>query len=548
MHVSGRRFWLILLALTVLLRLPALYTEVLDTDEAGHAVHAWVWMDGGTPYVDFVDNKQPLVYVAYAAVFALFGRNLIALHWVTIPWLLLTAYLLSRLARRIWPKRPGAGRMAALLFTLFGTAYLEKDMLASNTEVLMNLPLVAAFAVLLDRPVPSAAQAPAEPGWRRLLGSGVLLGVATLLNLKAGIAAPVISLWLLWRGRLRGLTWVALLGAASLLPWALTAAWFAHQGALREFVYWNFLLNRKYASAGVPLWQIDLRRGILYGFPRLLLFLSATVVPWVAALLTFRPGPAAGSPGARPRDLLRLGQIWLLLSFVPVCMGGRLYGHYFVQLLPPLALVAAGPLTHLWGRLVGAPSPSPPLVARAGRRRRLAAQIAAAIFTLVPVVGLTVVGHVRIARGDLDGLRPEVAQVAGYVSANTCPDEHIFVWGYWSQIYYYARRLPAARFVYPQTLSGYVPGNPISLDPDADTSYYMVPEHWDAFFEDVHAHPPALLLDVAPAAIHFWEKYPMERFPRLQAFVRERYVREAVVAGVVVYRRRDLHKDRRCPN
>lgn len=542
MHVSGRRFWLLLLALTALLRAPALYTEVLDTDEAGHAVHSWVWMDGGTPYVDFVDNKQPLLYAAYAATFAVFGRTLLAVHWLTLPWLLLTAYLIGRLARKAWGT-PGAERMAALVFTLFGTAYLEKDMLASNTEVLMNLPLVAAFVVLLE--APRTPDGDYRPGAGRLVGAGVLLGVATLFNLKAGIGAPVLSLWLLWRGRLRGLGWIAALGAASLLPWLVTAGWFASRGALEEMVYWNFLLNRKYASAGVPLWMVDLRRGILYGFPRLLLFLAATVVPWVAALWTLKPGTLTAARSADGPQV-RLAQLWVLASFLPVCAGGRLYGHYFVQLLPPMALLAAGPLSGLWGWLVGAPAPASPTQGR-GLRLRRAVQVLAAVFALIPVVGLTVAGHIRIARGSLDGLRPEVGEVAAYVRAHSCAEERIFVWGYWSQLYYYAHRLPAARFVYPQTLAGYVPGNPLSLDPNADTSYYMVAEHWDAFFEDVSAHPPALLLDVAPAAIHFWEKYPVHRYPRLQAFIKRNYEQEAVVAGVVIYRRRDLQEDRRCP-
>ena len=58
MQISGRTFWLGVLLLTVLLRLPTLWVEVLDTDEAGHAVHSQVLLDGGTPYVDFIDNKQ----------------------------------------------------------------------------------------------------------------------------------------------------------------------------------------------------------------------------------------------------------------------------------------------------------------------------------------------------------------------------------------------------------------------------------------------------------------------------------------------------------
>jgi 4-amino-4-deoxy-L-arabinose transferase-like glycosyltransferase len=38
---------------------------------------------------------------------------------------------------------------------------------------------------------------------------------------------------------------------------------------------------------------------------------------------------------------------WLLASFVAVSMGGRFYPHYFIQVLPPLAVMAARQLT-IW--------------------------------------------------------------------------------------------------------------------------------------------------------------------------------------------------------
>ncbi len=524
MHVSGRTFWLLVLGLTLLLRSGALGTQVIDTDEAGHAVHSMVWMDGGIPYVDFVDNKQPLLYATYAAVFAVFGRNLLWVHWFTIPWLLLTAWVVARLAKDAW-RDEGAARVAALLFTLFSSAYIEKDMLASNTEVFMNLPLAAAFWLVLRR---------GDERWRaegvQCLLAGLLLGVATLYNIKAGVAAPILALALVARHRGRGVALTLGLGLAALAAWAPFAVYLAARGAFDDFIYWNFILNQRYAAAGVPLWTVDLQRGILYGIPRLLLFLAASGVGWVSAAVALRRMGWRGAldPGSR----LVWIALWLLGSFGPVCMGGRFYGHYFVQFLPPLAALAAGPLAGLlgWSTRAEAAAPAAP------RRTWLRAAALAAAW--LPILALTAAGGLRIARGQLDGLRPEVQPVARYVRENTCPEDRIFVWGYWSQIYYFAQRPPATRFVYAQTLSGYVPGNPISLDPNADTSYYIVPEHWDDFAADVQAHPPELLLDVAPAAIHFWEKYPMDRYPVLQRLVTEHYSLEAVVEGVRIYRRR----------
>ncbi|MDY0060946.1 MAG: hypothetical protein RBU45_14130 [Myxococcota bacterium] len=537
MQISGRTFWLGVLLLTVLLRLPTLWVEVLDTDEAGHAVHSQVLLDGGTPYVDFIDNKQPLLYATYAAIFAIAGPTLLAVHVVAIPWLVATAWLIALLARAVW-RHEWAGRTAALLFTLGSSAYLEKDVLATNTELLMNLPLLGAAWLVLGPLVTAdpTRRDPRQLSPARLLLAGALLGIATLYNLKAGILLPVLGLLLLLQARWRGLGQGLVLTLGLLLPWGLTALLFWHAGALEDLIFWNFLLNFKYMDAGVPLWLIDFRRGILYGFPRLLLFLLATSVLWVAAGAALR-----SPPPDRParRGVYGIG-LWLALSFVPVCMGGRLYGHYFLQLLPPLAVLAAGPLARLYGR------PARPVDGATPARRRLL-PVAAAIGLLLPVLGLTAAGHVRIARGALDGLQPQVARVADYLRAHTCPDDRIFLWAYWSQVYYYAQRPPASRFVYPQTLAGYVPGHPASLDPHRDTSGYIVPEHWDQLREDFRRHPPELLVDAAPGKIHFWEKYPIDNYPILKKIIDDEYQQEQVIDGVVIYRRRAGRGAPPCP-
>ena len=206
--ISRRRFWFAVCALLVVLRGAALVVDVLDPDEAGHAVHTAVWMDGGVPYVDFIDNKQPLVYAAYRAVFTLFGRSLVAVHAVTLPWMLATAGFVAALAAA-----GGAGtavaRVAVVLFILAGSDYLEKDMLSTNTEVLMNLPLAGAFWVL--------AATPASASHRAAAAAGLGFGLAVLFNLKAAAAAPALlaALWIPGRRGAGVNTALAVVGAAA---------------------------------------------------------------------------------------------------------------------------------------------------------------------------------------------------------------------------------------------------------------------------------------------------------------------------------------------
>jgi hypothetical protein len=506
------RYWSAVAALLIVLRAAALVVDVLDPDEAGHAVNTAVWMDGGVPYVDFVDNKQPLLYAAYRAVFSLFGRSLVALHALTLPWILATAGIVGALAAA-GRAGAGAGRAAAVLFVLAGSAYLEKDMLATNTEVLMNLPLAGAFWLLV-----------ANPGGNRRAAAlaGLLFGTAVLFNLKAAAAAPALLAAVLLAGRRGALARVGLAAAGGAAPLLAALVYFQAHGALADAWFWNVGMNLKYAGAGVPLGFATVRRGIVYGYPRLLLFVLATLPLWVAAAAAVREGLRDAQ--RRPATLAAL--LWLAGSLGAACLGGRFYGHYFVPILPPLAWLAAGPLAGLLAE-----------GARGGRR---ALRAAAVLSLALPVAAFTVAGWVRVARGDLDGLRPEVAAVAREVRQRTAPGERIFVWGYWPQLYFYAERPPATRFVYAQTLAGYVPGHPDSLDPAADTRHYVVQDHWRLWAEDMRRHPAELIVDTAPGAIHFWEKYPLADYPFLQEIVARRYRLEADVGGVLIYRlRRD---------
>lgn len=430
----------------LVLRLPALTHPVLDPDEAGHAVGGLVWLDGGLPYLDFVDNKQPLVYAAFASILRVGRRSLVAVHWATLPWLLLTALLVSRLARQV--HGPGWAReTAAITFTVASAAWVEKDMLATNTEILANLPLVA--AVLLAVAPPRSADT-SLPSWRAF-AVGVLTGVAVLFNLKALTVSPALALAF---GRRRDgpetagppLLRVATLAVGVAVPLVVAMGFFAGQGALPELIEWNLLGNLRYLTIGPPL-GAAFENGILYGWPRLALFVLATLPLWVAAALSWR---RFGDRWAG-----RVTATWLVFSFAAVLQGGRLYGHYFIQLLPPLCVLGAGPLADL----LALRSPD--------RRTRILRAIAVAGLVL-PATGFAVAGHLRLAREELDAVRPPLGEVTRAVLDRSCPGETVFVWGYWPQLYYrlyLEDRRPASRFVFPQSLAGYVPGQPLGKVP-----------------------------------------------------------------------------------
>jgi 4-amino-4-deoxy-L-arabinose transferase-like glycosyltransferase len=111
-EVSARRelarMFLVLLAITFALRLPALFVPVFNSDETFVATQAHVIEHGGELYEDAADRKPPLVPYLYAATFAFFGTSALwSVRVIAMLAVALTALLLAVEARRRHGARAG---------------------------------------------------------------------------------------------------------------------------------------------------------------------------------------------------------------------------------------------------------------------------------------------------------------------------------------------------------------------------------------------------------------------------------------------------------
>ena len=136
---------LALVVLTLATRLPLLRLDRPIDDEVVYAVVGQTIVDGGVPYVSAVERKPPLLFYVYAAVLRTFGAyNWRALHIVEVMWILATMGGLYVVGRGLFDR--DTGLMAALLYCVF-QAWSYWNNLAFNGEVLMNLPIVWAYAL-----------------------------------------------------------------------------------------------------------------------------------------------------------------------------------------------------------------------------------------------------------------------------------------------------------------------------------------------------------------------------------------------------------------
>lgn len=224
---------------------------------------------GALPYVDFADNKPPLVFASYAAAQFL-GDGMLPVRLlaalVLVPLVAFCASAFFGHDRR--------GLVAGLAFLVWSASFLGHDMLAVNCELLMLGPLALAVVALRDA---SAARRPS-----RTLVAGLLVGVATLFKYQGAAWGPALAIAVVLAGRRDGPRRVvgrlALLAIGGLLPPLAAWAVFAGLGAGDAFVYWNWTHNLAYSANPASVGETA-ERAAAYLLP----FLLATLPLWWAA-------------------------------------------------------------------------------------------------------------------------------------------------------------------------------------------------------------------------------------------------------------------------
>ena len=486
------------LALTIaaLLHWPLFVRPLQDLDEPNFASIAALCHAGGTLYRDGgVDNKPPGIFWVYELGFALGGRYaMVAVHLLCLAAVLGTTLLLGKIGQRIGGAR--VGFYSALGYGIFSMA-CDPRSLAANTENFMALPLAFAMWLL----VRDDASRP------RLFVVGAAIAVACLFKQVAVVTLGVVALAALLppdvARRRRGGPVAELLGCGCgfVAVFAVVAALLATRHALGDAVQWTvFSLVSHYGRAA---WAEPAGRQLVDALASVALFVGTALPICVAAARASRRPSRHGRAGW-------LVVAWLGLSALGVTAGGHFSDHYFIQLLSPVALLAGLEL---------------------GARPRRSWNVALGAFAVALMLFAALVDPITF-RPFWQTTRPDYRALAAAIDARTRPDERIFVWGNAPAIYVLADRLPASRFV------GFLRGLRRSEGQPPEAAWDAGPVVWSLLAEDFARHPPALIIDTATGDYREFGHYPLRRFPALQALVDAGYVRDSVVEGATLYRRR----------
>lgn len=530
---------LLIIAIATILRAPYATVPFFNVDEALIAVMADTVLDGNVLYRDAWEHQTPLSYYIYALVFLFFGKNnMTAIHLFAIGWIALTALMIFKLADYLYGDRNKVGFLAGVLYVIFSTTYESGDVLAVNTEIFMVLPLTAAIYYLLK--AEKTAKLPC------FILSGILCALGAMTKQTGGLVLPAMLTYLILTPLLqkKEVRWgetfkkclLIMLGFSLVIGVCIVYFWL--NNALKDFFYLTVKHPYQYSTA-VDLGYLKYRFKVSAAsivVPNLLLWGMAGITTCSIILRAVR-GYLVKDVQRRwneeevPETLLVL---WLFASLLAISLGGRFFGHYYIQTFPALSILAAYGVLHLPGKLFARAFPSPLL--------KGVIWIGVCVGILIPVTKYQKINYERfILHRDNpqlvnDKFEASFIPVADYIRKSTAPDDYIFVWGFCPQIYVLAHRRPASRFIFCNFLTGRMTESPRHFDPDLETSDWITPGSWELLLDDLRIRKPRFIIDASSSNYLMYAKYPIEKYNHLRKFLEMNYRLEKEISSMRIYR------------
>ena len=423
----------VVMLLTAVIRF-RLLDAPLERDEGEYAYAGQLILQGVPPYKLAYNMKLPGIYAVYAVIMAIFGQTQTGIHLGLLFVNAATILVVFLLTRRLFA--PAAGAVAAAAFAVLSLAGNVQGIFA-NAEHFVILPALAGILFLLlaiDNRKPLT-----------LLIAGLLLGVALIIKQHGAAFVLFAGLYLLYGElarrpiQLRSLiarTIVLLVGVT--LPFAITCYILFRAGVFDKFWLWTF----DYAGRYVSLRPMSVAFAALIG--EALPVISGCKAIWLLAMFGFI---LLIRDNATRRHIPFVGGL-LVFSFLGICPGFYFRSHYFIFMLPAVAILAGFGFAYIWDLL--------------SQKQSAIVKASVALTLAIVIFGYTVYKQRALffyqdptqASRMTYGLNPfpESLEIARHIREQSDPNDTIAVIGSEPQIYFYADRRSATGHIYMYAL------------------------------------------------------------------------------------------------
>lgn len=298
----------------------------MERDEGSFAYISHWLLHGKELYTDMLDSKLPGLYILYGFFTTVFGYNATGIHIGLLLSNIVTALLYFLLVRDLFDKYVASVSTAFLLILICSPNVVG---FATHATQLL-LPFVIGGCWLFLKGIRS------EKRFHFFL-SGLMIGFAFIVKQQAALFGVLLAImWWMMRKRwnvhstnqLPVSEWLWL-GIGGILPVSIVVLYFAATNRLDDFIAWTYSQPLTLADAFTDPWYVSLWSGIKSVLPHLQLL-------WIAALM----GVIVLFIIPIKKEHRWFTFLFSITCLASVAIGVGFYKHYFVVVMPAIALCA----------------------------------------------------------------------------------------------------------------------------------------------------------------------------------------------------------------
>ncbi|MGO9613697.1 MAG: ArnT family glycosyltransferase [Dissulfurispiraceae bacterium] len=428
------KYWPHIIAAIIIVFVVAIRIRLLETplerDEGEFAYMGQLLLQGIPPYLIVYSMKLPGIYAAYALMMAVFGQTIVGVHLGLLAVNSIAIILMFILARRLFDD--GVAAVAASSYALLSLSPTVLGTSAHATQFIV--PFVLGGTIVLLKALDSGK-------YLMIFVSGLAYGMAFIMKQHAVFFIPFAALYFSWciiRTRpldfKRLASGTSLLLMASAIPFLITCASLYFAGTLSKFWFWTFTYAHQYVSL------VSLSEAV----QNLKISVSNVVESWDLLWIIAGIGLTSTFWYEKARSNRFFLIVFTLFSFFTICPGFFFREHYFVTILPSVALLAgvatSAAMQFLSVRKMPLVVRLLPIIVTTAALVYPITQFSDFFFRVTPVQAC------RMMYGATPF--PESIEIATYIRNHSTKEDKIAVIGSEPQIYFYADRKSATGYIY----------------------------------------------------------------------------------------------------
>lgn len=442
--------------LALVLRFFSFFPSVIDHDESTYLEIARMILAGKTLYVDMVDIKPPGIFLILAAFQFVFGYSIFVIRLLVTLWIALTAFMIYITARLI--VKDNRASLAAGIIYIFLISTWSFYGISITPEIFFNLFTISALYLLLKK-----------QSLLNYMLAGLLMGIGFMVKYLVLFDFTVFMVFffiqnLQKKGKIKMIQMMAYLflaGVCFLLPFALANLVYYLNGHFDAFYNIIYLAPARYPSVpkgwNMVKFILDFQ---LRFFPVFFFFYYALI-------------DKKSFDRVEISSTKRLCVLWSVMVLIAVVIAGKRFGHYTIQLMLPVSLMA-GFFFHSERSL--------PTFLQWPFRRIPGRVILLVLILLVALLKLEYVRKNDIPR-----------EIATYLKPRLKPDDVIYTGNYQQIIYYLLKKDSPTKYIHRSLLLA--DSHIKELDIDADEEFRQIIAQRPVYIITEKEYPAGMMKD-----------------------------------------------------